>query len=136
MNQNWTNPALNQNTVSAADLLLCMKPVKNSVGVITAYEPYNIFMSDFAPIIASLGLLALLPNLPTTAPNGGGLWLDAGHLAYSPVTGTASGAPLTVDAMVASLKDLMAALPTMGSSADLGGFQNNAGVVTEVDDGK
>ncbi|WP_408873410.1 hypothetical protein [Gluconobacter roseus] len=133
MNQNWSNPALNQNTVSASDLLLCLKPVTNGVGGIKEYQPYNILISDFAPVIASLGLLTLLPNLPTTAPEGGGLWMDNGSLAYSPVTGTVSGAPLTVDAMAASLRNLMEALPLMGASATLAGFQKNDGVIQDTE---
>lgn len=89
-------------------------------------------MGDFAPIVASLGLLTLLPNLPTAAPEGGGLWLDGGRLAYAAGAGTASGAPLTVDAMAASLRSLMAALPAMGASATLAGFQKNDGVIQDT----
>ena len=128
----WTNPSLNRNTVASTDLLICASPVTNGSGQITGYTPYNIEMSYFSSAVVSIGLLSLMPNLPTIAPEGGGLWLDNGHLAYSNVTGSASGTPLSVDALAASLRNLMTALPAMGASTTLDGFQNNDGIVQDT----
>ncbi|MFT9364860.1 MAG: hypothetical protein ABF572_04880 [Gluconobacter sp.] len=136
MSQLASDPALTQTSVQATDLLVFLRPVLNAQNTLTGYEPCNIAAGNFAVSVVALGLLQLGQTLPTTAPEGGGLWMDNGTFAYSAVTGTTSGLPLSPQATAASLAALLAAIPAMGAGTNFSGFQNNAGVATQVDDGK
>ncbi|MCP1236530.1 hypothetical protein NKW55_07895 [Gluconobacter kondonii] len=131
MPQLASDPALTQTSVQATDLLVFLRPVQNSQGVITGYAPCNITASDFAASILSLGLLAIGPTLPDTAPVGGGWYLNAGALSYSPLTGSESGAILTNAAMSASYAAWVASLPVADPGTGPGTFWNNSGVATE-----
>ena len=136
MPQLASDPALTQTSVQATDLLVFLRPVLNAQNTVTGYEPCNITANNFAVSVVALGLLQLGQTLPTKAPEGGGLWMNGDVFAYSAVTGTASGVPLSPQALAASLAALLAASPTMGAGTNFNGFQNNAGVATQVDDGK
>ena len=135
MAQLASDPALTQTSVQATDLLVFLRPILNAQNTVTGYEPCNITGGNFASSMLNMGLLLLGPLLPAASPEGGGWWLNNGALSYSPVTATTSGMPLTAEALAASLKALLAAAPAMGDTWNFNGFQNDAGVVTEVDDG-
>ncbi len=136
MPQLASDPAFTQTSVQATDVLVFLRPVLNAQGTVIDYEPCNITANNFAISLVALGLLQLGQTLPTTAPEGGGLWMNDGAFSYSAVTGAASGLPLTPQAQASSLEALLQALPAMGAATNFGGFQNNAGVPTQVDDGK
>ncbi|MCP1274826.1 hypothetical protein NKW43_14230 [Gluconobacter albidus] len=136
MSQLASDPTLTQTSVQATDLLAFLRPVLNAQGTVTGYAPCNITANNFAVSAVALGLLQLGQTLPTTAPEGGGLWMDGGAFAYSTMSGATSGVPLSPQATAASLAALLAAIPAMGAGTNFDGFQNNAGVVTQVDDGK
>lgn len=133
--QSWTDTALSETSMESADVLLFMRPITDASGNISGYQPCNINAANFASSIVGMGLLILGASLPDAAPTGGGLFLNDGAFSYSPVAGTTSGTPLTPEALAASLRALLATSPAMGETTNFHGFQNNAGVATEVDDG-
>lgn len=130
-----TDPALAQTSVEATDLLVGWRPVTDATGALTGYQPYNITAANFATSIVAMGLIQLGSTLPGVAPDEGGLFLNNGAFSYSAVAGSTSGTPLSPEALAASLRALLAASPDMGDTTNFHGFQNNAGVATEVDDG-
>lgn len=135
-NQKWTDPALTQGTMNASDVLLFLRTAATGCGdTSSGFNAANITAQNFSLSILLMGLAQLGPLLPDTAPSGGGWWLNNGALSYSLVSGSSSGTPLTAEALSESLKALLAAAPSMGDTWNFNGFQNNAGVVTEVDDG-
>lgn len=130
-----TDPSLTETSVESADILVGWRPVTDANGNVTSYQPYNITAANFSSSIVAMGLLLLGSTLPDSAPSGGGLFLNDGAFSYSAVEGATSGTPLTAEAFTASLKRALAAYPAMGAATNFNGFQNNAGVATEVDDG-
>ncbi|MBS1103511.1 hypothetical protein JK202_10870 [Gluconobacter sp. Dm-62] len=131
MSQLASDPALTQTSVQATDLLVFLRPVTDDQGTVTGFQPCNIKASDFALSITAMGLLAIAPTLPATAPENGGLFLNADAISYSPVTGTESGAILTQAAMQKSYAAWVASLPTSDPGTGPGTFWNNNGVATE-----
>lgn len=92
--------------------------------------------NNFAVSIVALGCFQLGQTPPTTAPEGGSLWMDIGTFSYSAMTGIMSGMPLSPQALAAFLVALLSASPAMGAGTNFNGFQNNAAAATQVDDGK
>lgn len=131
MSQLASDPALMQTSMQATDLLVFLRPVTDDQGTLTGFRPCNIRASDFALSITAMGLLAMAPTLPETAPENGGLFLNAGAFSSSPVTGTESGAILTQAAMQKSYAAWAASLPTSDPGTGQGTFWNNSGVATE-----
>ena len=131
-----TDPALSVPSLEATDLLVGWRAITDAGGNVTGYQPYNITAANFSSSIVGMGLLILGATLPDSAPSGGGLFLNDGAFSYSTVEGTTSGTPLSPEALAASLKALLLASPTMGSSTNFHGIQANAGVNTVVDDGR
>lgn len=115
--QLWSDPSLTQQVANANDLLIALRPVTNAQGQTTGYQPYNITGANLAVSLTTIGLTALGQTLPTTAPDGGGLWLNDGQFAYAAGTGTASGAPLTPQAFAATLVAAKAVWPTTDPDA-------------------
>lgn len=135
MAQLFSDPAINVTSLQGTDLFPILREILNSTNTVTGYSPQNIKTSDFAVAIVTLGLLQIGLTAPTSAPDGGGIWMNNGNFAFSS-TATSTEIPMTAAAMAASLKALLAASPAMGAATNFEGFQNNAGVATEVDDGK
>lgn len=133
--QSWTDPDLSQTTMQSSDVLLFMRPITDASGNVSGYQPCNITAANFSNSIVAMGLLLLGANLPDAAPSGGGLFLNNGAFSYSAVSGSTSGTPLSAEALATSLRALLAASPPMGDTWNFDGFQNNAGNITQVDDG-
>lgn len=130
MPQLASDPALTQTSVQATDLLVFLRPVTDAQGTLTGYAPCNITAGNFASSILALGLTRIGPTLPATAPEGGGWFLDAGVLSYSPITGTESGVILTPAAQGKSYDGWIASLPTSDPGTGGNTYWNNNGVPT------
>lgn len=131
MAQLASDPALARAVIADTDLVICLAPVTNSAGQLTGYIPYNITAAEFAAQIVQKGMLAIGATLPGIAPEGGGLFLNAGAFSYSAVTGTQSGAVLTTEAMQKSYTAWLASLPVSDPGTGTGNYWNNDGVATE-----
>lgn len=120
--------------MQSSDVLVGFRPTTDAAGN-TTYTPFNITAANFSTSIVSMGLLLLAQTWPDSAPEGGGWFLDNGSLSYSAVEGSTSGTPLSASAFASSYAAALAASPAMGASTNFKGMQDNAGVLTQVDDG-